>query len=84
MVVGTVHDLWADPVPQEEDLDLMELALLSFINIKLFLQEASMDYLDVSDAIFQFGRIDQDVVDIHGHLAHDHVPEHLVHERLKH
>lgn len=83
MGVRTGHDLQADPVPQEADLNLMELALLSF-NIKLFLQEASKDYSDVSNVIFQVGRIDQDVVDIHGHLAPDHVPEHLVHQRLKH
>ena len=60
----------------------MELALLHF-HIQMVLQEASRDYLDVGNVLLQGVRVDQDVVDIHDHLAPKHVPKHLIHKCLK-
>lgn len=50
----------------------MKLALLC-LDKQLVSQEAFQDYSDMSDVILQGSLVDQDVIDIHDHLASKHV-----------
>ena len=84
MVVGTCRDLTASTFLMSIFTTCgLKLTLLC-LDQKLVSQEAFQDYSDVSDVILHGSGVDQDVVDIHNHLASKHVPEHLIDECLEH